>query len=654
MRYLAEVNELFDLVKSYNDAYRTGDPIVTDAEYDFTLNLLKEKAPNHPWFSAIEPTPIPEDRKEKLPIDMRSLNKVKSFADLQKWIAKTSNYLGFENQCTLLFTITPKLDGISLLVDEINRHAWTRGSDDNVGMRSDALIALANAPRRLISQFTGGELILSREKWEGHFMGCINPRTGEEYKTIRGVAAGLASQDVPNKRARYLDYLPYYILGKDTGNVSYSSDLHQFTLFPGPHVDYATVYSDEFTTELLDELYTKWNNDYEIDGLVITVDNKTHWDTLGKQTSTGNPNYAIAYKADFEERFHTKVRKINCKVSKNGYLRPTVEIDPVKIMGCSVENPTGNNMKHVIDNNIAPGSEIVVIRSGSVIPKIVQTISFNEEEVHGVLDDFAECPSCGGPTVWNPSHTDLVCTNSQCPGRMLAKIVHFFTIFKFEDFGESTISAIFDEGYTTVGQILSISFNELIAIEGIGASTAASIRKQIDALYDYQNPVAITRLMAASDCFEGIGESKSKNIIDAIDESLYPAIIDGRITLEMFREQLTGVKGIGEKTLDAFLRGWYEFQMLNRELWMIPYAVGQSNKVLSNELENIAVCFTGVRDTNLEELIKSKGGKISSGVTKKTTHLVTDRVDSKSSKAVKARELGIPILTLESAQEIWK
>lgn len=198
------------------------------------------------------------------------------------------------------------------------------------------------------------------------------------------------------------------------------------------------------------------------------------WKAIGRQQTTGNPLYAIAYKhPDFTDVFESTVKGIDWKISKAGALKPVVNIDAVDTGDCTMENPTGYNAKYVFENSIGPGARITVTRSGGVIPKI---LSVMEEATSKTMmeqrDNLLYCPDCGRPTKWNDTNVELICTNPDCPGIRLAKIVHFYTTLEAEQMGEETIAKMFKAGYNTLRRVLDITFDELMLIDGFGESIA--------------------------------------------------------------------------------------------------------------------------------------------------------------------------------------
>ena len=637
-------NEIYKEIVRLNSAYRAGEAIVSDLDYENLKQKLYDLNPNHKFFKEIEPSPASTGRKEKLPRQMKSLNKVKSFQELKKWIAS----IGLTDYDALV--VMPKYDGISLLVDEKNLKAWTRGSSDNEGQKSDKHIRSMIHGRFGESQYTGGEAIISIDNWNNHFAGKVNQKSGEIYKTRRGTVAGIFAQETPPEEIKYVSYLQYLI--PDRQSATYSDDLFLLSASCCPEINFTVLFVKELNEDLLSTLYSEWSNRFDIDGLVITVDSKHKQIELGRHQETGNPNYSIAYKANFEKVYRTTVLGVTCNVSKNGYLRPTVQIEPVEINGAVIDNPTGNNLRFVINNNIQPGSEVDVILSGSVIPKIIKCYDKRESGSY-VANEFGQCQSCGSHTSWNTTMTDLVCSNKDCKGIGLAKIVYFFKSMGFENFSEGSIRAICEYyGIYNLVKFFKLFDWELISVPGIGEETVNSYRSQMnEILYAHPAKISLAKLMESSDCFDGVGEKKANAIIENLSDHEMSVVFDPQVSVSSI-QFLGRIKGISVATINAIAGGMREFLQISSEL-CVNFYVREEKQSSSSELSHISVCFTGVRDSDLQKHIEDKGGRIVSGVSKNTTHLVVDDLNTSSSKAKKAKELDIKLLTIKQARELW-
>lgn len=197
---------LREKIEFYNAAYRKGEPLISDAEYDALLEELKQTDPNNSWFNAPEPAPVTSSRKVSLPIPMKSLNKVKNLSELKNWCLS----LGLTNRTTLI--CMPKFDGLSLLHDERTGMTYSRGGVENEGQNCTAHYNAANIPSPSTDlHFTFGEFVFSRQKWR-QFKTDTAMNTEENFKSPRNTAAGLLNRDNP---CDYLKYVSFFRYGTD-------------------------------------------------------------------------------------------------------------------------------------------------------------------------------------------------------------------------------------------------------------------------------------------------------------------------------------------------------------------------------------------------------------------------------------------------------
>lgn len=633
---------LLDKIIEYNRLYRLGTPKVSDAIYDGMVNYLKEIDPDNEWFKHPEPATVASGRKVRLPIPMKSLNKAKDISEVIKWYKS----LGLSENTKVV--CMPKFDGLSLLYDERFGKAYSRGGVENEGQDCTEHIKACSIDRsKSPLLYTYGEFLFSTANWIGNFQGKVSEETGEPYKSPRNTAAGLLNRDTPSSNLSFATYFRY---GADPTSlmdfqtyeqlISYiCSTFHQERL-------YASYSIQQLSDKLLMNLFQKWRKQYYIDGIVIYIDDLHIWDIVGRHQTSGNPLYTIAYKhPDFTESFETTVKGVNWKVSKSGALKPVVNIETVDTGDCNMENPTGYNAGWIDDMGIAKNAKILVTRSGGVIPKILEIlVPANMEEQQGMWDELSACPHCGQPTQWNSNYIELCCTNKDCPGIKLAKIVFFFMTCGVENVGEETFTKLFNAGYTTIKSILDITFDQLLQIDGFGESLSNIILENNTKI---KKGVDIAVLMHASDCFPGIGEVKAKKILNEISDDERQSFYERRFVRTQDFLDSEEFKAM-TKTMQSFILGvplFYEFMNEVDVPILLPTEM-KCNK--NGKCAGMSVCFSGIRDSQLEEDIQREGGVIASGISKKTTHLVVKDVNGSSSKITKARTLGIPILSLDN------
>ncbi|RKU69566.1 BRCA1 C Terminus (BRCT) domain protein [Parabacteroides sp. AF17-3] len=636
--------QIYDKIVKANKEYRNGTPIMSDLEYDTWIDKLKEIDPDNDWFKHIEPgMEVSENRKTKLPYPMKSLDKVKSLSELKKWFIK----IGLKDTDEVV--VTPKYDGISLLCNERTMMTYSRGGSDNEGLdckkHMETMRSVYHDFHSPI-EYTFGEAIITHDCWRKYFQGKINPLNGQPYKSARNTVSGLFRRDIPSSDLlKHVRLYRYGAFGEGSKGFDSYIDLVQYMQrIYGDSTCRSLLKVSDINEYNLKMLFDDWIRECAIDGLVLYVNDISKWDSIGRHPSTGNPQWAIAYKPEeFTSAEVTIVKYIDCKVSKNGYLRPTVAIEEVELEGATIENPTGYNARFCFDKGIGAGAEIRVIRSGAVIPKIVGVNKTVIKEITEIA--FSNCPSCFNPTVWNETKTDRMCPDPNCPGRLLAKLVYFCEKMEYEDIGEETLKAIFNAGIETPRLLLQVDLSDLQKIDGIGYDTASKIIEKNRSIFD--EGVSLPKLMEISDCFEGIGEKKATLLLSNIDNDTLRLWTNRELSttdLLVIVNILNNTKGIGKKMIDEFLSNERVFvNWVNENQIPIDWNAKDTGDLLAGK----KICFTGVRDRQLEALIMKAGGKVTNSISKNTSWLVADDPNSSSGKAVKARALGISIVTID-------
>lgn len=631
--------ELLERIEEYNRMYRIGTPVVSDAEYDALVERLREIDPKNKWFKSQEPAPVSDSRKVKLPVPMKSLEKVRTSSDIRAWVKSC----GLKDDDRVV--IMPKFDGLSMLVNERTKEAFTRGGSENEGQ------ICTKHFQRLKDGFdcewlgyTYGEFVITRNNWKSFFEGK-KQENGNPYKSPRNTAAGLLNRDEASGEIEHCSFVRY---GADIDSLMkcyfrYSSFLESIInngADPDGLFDFV-VRSVNGLLRLTDEqfvkLFSRWNSCYPIDGLVLYVDDLAKWSILGRKEN-GNPNYAIAYKhPDFTEAYETEVQKIEWQMSKSGYMKPVVIVDDVDNGDCIMNSPTGYNARYIKNNKIGAGAKILLTRSGGVIPKIISVV---ESAPIYEQDLPTSCPHCGEALCFNESGVELMCTNPECRGIRLAKCVFFYDIMKAENIGPSIIKAMFDAGLDSIDRMLHAQESELARIEGFGPGIIEAITTaNRTILYD---GVTLVQLMHASDCFPGLGDSKLAQML-----SDFPEIAEA-----YYRGEYVAVgkdldpKYTDTKTHQSFVNGLNAFSDFFMDT-CIKVKPEEAVELEGDDMAGWAVCFSGVRDSGLEETIVRRGGKVVSGVSKNTTHLVVKDVNGSSSKIEKAKSLGIEIIDIE-------
>lgn len=644
--------ELREKLIALNDAYRKGEPQVSDLEYDHLVERLRELDPNDPFFKRgiVEEA---DSRMEKLPLPMFSLEKVKTLKGLRSWLQKM-----FEAGCRGVVA-TPKFDGISLLVQEDDEFykAWTRGNGVE-GQRSDSHFhIMGNVKPKSKSPFryTWGEAIIKKVK----FQHLRDEHEGFTYKNARNMVAGLFNSPIGYQSPFMpdVDFVRYGSdLKDDKSNVLWllNSEFDNSSKFSTFYLEEILELNDEELNEFLDlELHDTFDKEYRIDGIVLEVDEYAVRERLGRLPN-GNPAYAIAFKREeWCDTYQTRVLEIEVGIGKSGTMNPVIVVEPVEMEGATVSRVTGYNAAYLVDNHICEGAVIEITRSGDVIPKHLKTLEWNESEYERMMDEIVICPYCQQLMKWDENKVNLICPSEKCRGRVISELVYFFKTMGCEEFSEPTIRKMYDEGWETVVSIFEASLQQLQDL--LGKSVGKTVFEQIGKILTDGAPAA--RYLTALNVFEGkIAEKTCQKIFDSISKSDSFKIwlgelnlADNQLCFERNIEKLVKIDGVGETTAVAFLRGCQKYiDVYRKELEFLPITYVQTPKVETPQgVDRMHVCMTGFRSKELEQALTSKGHVVLSGVTKECTVLVVNDLNSTSSKMEKAKKLGIRIVKRE-------
>ena len=606
------IDRIVEKLEEANEKYRQGNPIMSDYDYDQLLETLFDYDPENEYFNKVGIEVLDDSRKVKLPIPMFSMNKIKTMEEISDWcrlkgISKNEEVI-----------ITPKFDGLSLCVDEIKNSATTRG-DGFIGQNSNEHYKLINNKLSKDTNFTitYGEVIMSKSKFLDKY--------SNDFANPRNLVAGmLNSKTLHQDTLKDIDYIKYG--GVIEGLSTKKELIDELNNNQDIKVSYHISKISDLSESLLIDLFKEWSIDYEIDGLIIEVNNLKLQEELGRETSTSNPCFSRAFKhISFVENKITTVTGITWNISKQGLLKPVLQVEPINLDGVTVSNVTGNNAKFVKDNGLGVGSKIRIIRSGMVIPKIVEVL----ESVEFVM------PTIEGVELgWNEAGVELI-TLTETDEQKLKQIVAFFEILEADNVGEGVITQLWDAGYQTIEAVLNATKKDLESIDRFGKRKAAIV---FDSIKKATTNVELSKLQHATGFFKGLG-SKKLALLE----------FDEKPTLE----QVMSIEGFAEISAKSYLDSYDKFFTFVGNL---PVTIAEKVEAVQvgDDLANTSFVFTGVRRADLEEVITSKGGKIGSSVSKTTTHLVMKAKGSGSSKETKAISLGVTILTIDELEDMLK
>ena len=606
------IEKLVNKITEANQLYRVGKPIMSDNEYDILIEELKSIDPDNDILNSIGFLVKDDDRKRKLSIPMFSMNKIKSINDVDDW----SRLKGISKSEYVI--ITPKFDGLSLCVNELNSEATTRG-DGFHGQICDEHYALIQNHLNLEEDpfsFTYGEVMIPKKVFIDKF--------SDDFANPRNLVAGLLNSKTISESLKDCQYIKYGAVCKR--NFSTKQEvINELNKGQSSKVQYHICKLSDLSEGLLIDLFHKFSTEYEIDGLIIELNDLKLQEKLGRETSSNNPCYARAFKhPSFEQSAETNVIGISWNISKQGLLKPILHISPVKLDGVTVSNVTGNNARFVKDSGLGIGAKVVVKRSGMVIPIIADVITpveFVKPTIEGVEVD------------WNEAGIELI-TLTETEDQKLKKIVAFFEILEADNVSEGVITQLWEAGYKTIKDILNLKKEDLEKIDRFGKRKAEivynSIQKSVTG-------IQLSKLQHATGIFKGLG---SLRLVKLEHFKTKPSVDDVMM-----------IDGFAESSAKSYVDSYDEFFDFIKGLPISIIEKVEAVKV-SNDLEGMSFIFTGVRRHDLVKIIESRGGKECSSVSKNTTHLVCVDKSSSSSKMKKAIDLGIQILDVKDLENL--
>lgn len=613
-----DITTIVNQLKIARDFYYNGRPIMADHEFDELENTLRELDPTNSYFTTVG-TPAIRGLKVKHSIPMGSLDQVSSAEELAKWASDAGVY-------NSPLVITAKLDGnsIALNYDESGEFesAVTRGDGIeglDVTRHFKRMIALGNTnwPHTVTHQNlkVRAEVIFDKKLFDEVIKG---------YKNPRNYVAGQLNRTVADED--FLKFVSVIAFDFDNEHMSKTSKLGLLKRlgFKIPTYVKQNAYNDNILKHLEGLLETwKVENAYELDGLVIDTDNVEDRNRLGYDHL--NPNFARKFKINVNF-IDTEVVDVEWNPSKDGYLKPRVQFEPVDLAGVTISFATGFNAKFIKDNDIGPGAIIKVTRSGDVIPYITEVVK--RAQSPSMPLDYED------NAYWTETGVDLVLKEKPDESLILS-IVDFFRGIDAPLLKEGNVTQLFNAGFNSITKIINATEEDLIVVLGEnGTKVYLGLREKLNGIDEY--------ILAGSLPFfgRGIGRRKMKKLAETY----------GSLSTLTY-DKVLAVDGFDITTATYVATGVPFYIDLLKDLGD-NVSVNIFEKV-EGELSEVAVCFTGVRSKELENAIESKGGRVLSSVTKDATHLVAKDPKGKSGKLDKARKSGVIVLSLEDAKSLW-
>lgn len=646
-----EIQSLVEQLNAASDAYYNGrEEIMTNYEWDAAFDRLKKLEEETGIILPNSPTQnVSADnltgQKEEHEFSALSLAKTKKVAELAKWAENRPIWLSW------------KLDGLTLVVTYDNgklTKVVTRGNGHigtNITHLSKAIDGILQAIPYKGHLVIRGEAVISYPDFEQ-----FNMESEEEYANPRNLASGsLTLKNINEVKERHIRWIPFTLVYEEEEIISWGNRMAWLEQQGFKPVDRELI--EQPTEANIQAVIDRWTErvtgkssspfPYPVDGLVITYDN-TAYAATGSVTGHHATRAGYAFKWQ-DESAETELEYIewSCAAST---ISPVAVFKPVELEGTTVKRASLCNISECERLGIGDkGTKIAVIKANKIIPKVINVV-----ERLGVFHIPEVCPVCQSATEVTESESSgtktLHCTNTHCPAKQLKKFGRFVSKegINIDGLSEQTIQKFINLGWVREYADLFHLNNhasELRTMEGFGDKSVSKLLTAIEKARD----VEAHRLLFALN-IPLIGRDVCNRLLSAYQIADLFHTATEATTEDVFAT----IAGIGPEKSASFVR-WMKdkdnYSMLQQLL--VELNISQSSSApTGNSCEGLTFVITGdvhhYKNRNeLKAYIESQGGKVTGSVSKSTSFLINNDVESSSGKNKKAKELSIPIISEE-------
>ncbi|PWU11371.1 MAG: DNA ligase (NAD(+)) LigA [Terriglobia bacterium] len=654
-----EAEKLREQLRHHEYLYYVLDkPEISDADYDALMHRLQALESQYP---ALITPDSPTQRVGGKPREgfvkvrhsspMLSLDNALNEGELRDFDRRVHDLLGSSDYC---YVAELKMDGLSMAAHYLEgqfARAVTRG-DGSVGEEvTENARTIRSLPLRVkgrLREFeVRGETVMNRTAFE-RLNAERDERGLSRFANPRNAAAGSLRVLEPQITAsRRLDYYTYFLLTE--GRPAF--DTHSQALRELSQMGFKVNPHHKICRDIAEVLRfcSEWEAHredlpYEIDGVVVKVDSVAQQQRLGYTAKA--PRWAIAYKYPARQAV-TTVESIEVQVGRTGALTPVARLRPVEVSGVTVSRATLHNEDEIERLGLQIGDDVVIERSGDVIPKVVRVHALGSYRKEFQMPD--KCPVCGGHVVREEGEAASRCINTNCSARLKESILHFASrgVMNIDGVGDALVDQLVDRGMvSSVAGLYELTVEKLLNLERMGKKSAGNIIRNIE--NSKKNP--LPRVLNALG-IRFVGERTAVFLAEAFGSM--EAIASAGL------EELQQAEEVGPKVAQSIFQFFREPR--NQELVDRLRAAGlqfqyQSTRPKGGPLKGLTFVLTGTlahlsRD-DAKKLIETAGGKVSSAVSKKTNYLVAGA--DPGSKLDKARELGVQVVSEDELLDLIK
>jgi DNA ligase (NAD+) len=659
----SRVAHLRDQIRRHDELYYVQvKPEITDLEYDKLLQELQQLESEHPeLITPDSPTqklgdqPVEGLKQVEHRVPMLSIENSYDIPAVRKFAQNTAEALEGE---PVEWVVEYKIDGAAIsLTYEHGKlvRAATRGNGQVGDDITHNAVTILDVPRRLKGSPPPVLEIRGEVYMTNSDLVRLNETQAEKgeapYANPRNVAAGsirlLDPRECARRRLRFFAHGVGYCEGLTViDHIEFLRDLASYGLTPTPlvrsckDVDEALAHCEQMI-EKIDEL------DFEIDGLVLKVNNYEQRERLGLRSKS--PRWVIAYKFEKYEA-KTRVNKITVQVGKTGAITPVAELEPVQLAGTVVSRSSLHNADEIRRKDIREGDMVIVEKAGKIIPHIVRV---EKHERTTELPEFpfpTHCPECQTELVKDEGGVYIRCPNPICPAKVQERIRFFASrdAMDIEGLGDKLVEQLVESGLVkTYGDLYRLKLESLLELERMGKKSAEKLLAGIEA----SKSRGLARLLSALS-IRHVGQRVGRLLAEHFGsiEALQASS----------QEELSAVNEIGPAiaaSVFEFLRSDYGVETIN-DLKQLGLRLEEEKKssaaaaggVFTGKSLVVTGTLTKYKRNEIEELIAQHGGRASSSVSSKTDYLVAGA--EAGSKLEKATKLGVKVITEEEFEQL--
>lgn len=678
-----DILTLRELVREHNRLYYQSEtPIIGDAEYDELFHALARLESDHDMFDESSPTArlaiLASEQFQKVkhiyPMisldNTYSVDEVRDFEDRMRRI--------FEKQGKIRekydYYIQPKYDGLGLAViyrygkldQAITRWSGVEGEDVTLtAFEIENLPKEIQALEKVERMEIRGEVMMSRtafvhvnkerlEAWEKLF---ANPRNC--------ASGSLRQLDPLVTRSRHLQFFAYSVPQIEQDELeaekyslrNYHELMNLLASWGFPRVDFDfREISGIDSLSLCIEEETKNRKEYfdfDIDGIVLKLDDMSLWDDLGR--TEHHPRYAIAYKFPAKQ-VRTRVLSIEHSVGRTGTVTPVANLEAVDVSGVTVRRATLHNYDELTKKWVREGDYVFIMRAGEVIPEIVSVITDVRTGEEKIVFPPEICPVCSTKLEQDEGMVAIYCPNVHCPAKIQWQLEMF--VWKqgmnIDGLGTKQVELFLELGWITdFASVFDLAKyrEQFFSLEGYKEKSVNNLLESLEKA----RHTTLDRVLVAIG-IPNVGKKTAKVIAKKINQS------NERTIYTITEEELLEVKDIGPETARAFV----EYMQQNREMVERLFGkleIEKPEQILRasgwQEQDSLIVgksfCVTGsfenISREEIHELIEKHGGEVRTAVTSKLDYLIV--WENAGSKKSKAEDLGVKTIKLEELHLLW-